>query len=90
MSIKQDSKNREINKKKALFIISLIAANIIENSLISDVPFLNIIYTNWILLINSSLAAVLSIILVINIVLEQKFLDYYLKIHIALAIVFFL
>src|SRR5215207_6744051 len=92
VSIKQNgkysNKNLGINKKKALFVISLIAAIIIENSIILEVtPIENKInYTNWILLINSSLAAGLSILLVINVIVTQKILNTHSTIHIALAI----
>jgi ABC-type branched-subunit amino acid transport system substrate-binding protein len=76
-----------ISNKKGLFIISLIAAIIIENSIILYAPIASkIIYTNLILLINASVAAGLSVILVINIVLKQKFLNFDSKTHIALAI----
>jgi branched-chain amino acid transport system substrate-binding protein len=77
-----------IDKKKGLFIILLIVAIIVENSIILHVsPIENkIYYTNWILLINSSLAAGLSILLVINIISTQKILNSYSTSHIALAI----
>ena len=77
-----------IDKKKGLFIILLIVAIIVENSIILKVsPIENkIYYTNWILLINSSLAAGLSILLVINIISTQKILNSYSTSHIALAI----
>jgi len=77
-----------INKKKGLFLLLLIVAIIIENSIILHVsPIENKInYTNWILLINSSLAAGLSILLVINIIFTQKTLNSYSTGHIALAI----
>src|SRR5215204_1373891 len=66
-----------INYRKKLFIFTLIAAIIIENFIILYVyPIENkIVYTNWILLINSALAAGLSIILVINILSKQKRLN---------------
>lgn len=99
MSIKNDDKynskkldkygneSLETNKKKVLFIISLIAAIIIENSIILYVPISERFnYTTLISLFNSLLAAELSILLVINIALKQKFLDYHLKIYIVLAI----
>ena len=78
----------QIDKKKGLFIILLIGAIIVENSIILHVsPIENkIYYTNWILLINSSLAAGLSILLVINIISTQKILNSYSTSHIALAI----
>ncbi len=66
-----------ISNKKGLFITALITAIILENSIILYVsPIENkIVYTNWILLINSALAATLSIILVINILSKQKRLN---------------
>ena len=77
----------EIKKKKTLFIISLAAAIIIQNFVILYAPLESkIIYTNWILLINSSIAAGLALILVINITAKQKILNTYSTIHIALAI----
>jgi branched-chain amino acid transport system substrate-binding protein len=83
------------NYKKKLFIIVLIAAIIIENSIILYVyPIENkIIYTNSILLFNSALAATLSIILVINILSKQKRLNLnslsYITLSIGLILWFF-
>jgi branched-chain amino acid transport system substrate-binding protein len=75
------------NKKKKLFIIGLVISIIVENSIIYLVEPIEskIIYTHWILLINSSTAAGLSVILVVIKLSKQKILDYHLKIHIALA-----
>jgi branched-chain amino acid transport system substrate-binding protein len=75
------------NNKKKLFIIGLVISIIVENSIIYLVePIENkIIYTHWILLINSLTAASLSVIVVIIKLLPQKSLDYHLKTHIALA-----
>jgi branched-chain amino acid transport system substrate-binding protein len=92
MSIKPNNSYTQkffgINYKKKLFIITLIAAIIIENSIIIYVyPIENkIVYTNWILLINSALSAGLSIILVINIFLKQKRLNLNLVSYITLSI----
>ena len=78
-------------KKKTLFIISLVAAIIIQNSVILYVPLESkIIYTNWILLTNSSIGAGLALLLVIKITTKQKILNTYTTIHIALAIGLFL
>jgi len=59
-----------------------------ENSIIYIVePIENkIVYTNWILLTNSSVAAGLSVLLVVTKLLKQKFLDIHTKTHVALAI----
>ena len=56
-----------INKKKGLFFIGLLISIILENSIIYLVEPIEskIIYTHWILLINSSIAAGLSILLVV-------------------------
>jgi branched-chain amino acid transport system substrate-binding protein len=76
-----------IKKKKKLFIISLVATIIIQNCVILYAPIESkIIYTNWILLTNSSIAAGLAFLLVINIIAKQKILNTYSTIHIALAI----
>ncbi len=84
-----DDKNKTFrsNKKKKLFIIGLILSIIVENSIIYLVEPIEtkIIYTNWILLINSSTATGLSVILVVIKLLKQKIFDYHLKIHIALS-----
>ena len=75
------------NKKKKLFIIGLLISIIVENSIIylTEPIETKIIYTHWILLINSSTAAGLSVILVVIRLSKQKIFDYHLKIHIALA-----
>ena len=76
-----------IKNKKTIFIISLIATIIIQNFVILYAPLESkIIYTNWILLTNSSIAAGLALLLVINIIAKQKILNTYSTIHIALAI----
>jgi ABC-type branched-subunit amino acid transport system substrate-binding protein len=76
-----------IKKKKKLFIISLVATIIIQNCVILYAPIESkIIYTNCILLTNSSIAAGLAFLLVINIIAKQKILNTYSTIHIALAI----
>ena len=76
-----------IKKKKKLFIISLVATIIIQNFVILYAPIESkIIYTNWILLTNSSIAAGLALLLVINIIAKQKILNTYSTIHIALAL----
>jgi hypothetical protein len=71
-----------------LFIIILIAVIVIENFIIVYVsPIENkIIYTNWILIINSALAAGLSIILVTNLLLQQKKLNCHSVTYITLSI----
>jgi hypothetical protein len=93
LSIKQNNKDEnnkklEVSKKKILFIISSIVAIIIQNSIILYVsPIENkIIYTNWILLFNSSITAGLALLLVINIISKQKILNIHSTAHIALAI----
>ena len=75
------------SKKKKLFIIGLVISIIVENSIIYQVEPIEtkIIYTHWILLINSSTAAGLSVILVVIKFSKQKIFDYHLKTHIALA-----
>jgi ABC-type branched-subunit amino acid transport system substrate-binding protein len=73
--------------KKTFFIISLVVAILIENSVILYVPLESkIIYTNWILLTNSSVGAGLALLLVINIIAKQKILNTHSTTHIALAI----
>jgi hypothetical protein len=81
------SKTFRSSKKKKLFIILLILSIIVENSIIYQVEPIEtkIIYTHWILLINSSTAAGLSVILVVIKFSKQKIFDYHLKTHIALA-----
>jgi branched-chain amino acid transport system substrate-binding protein len=75
------------NKKKKLFLIGLVISIIVENSIIYLVEPIEskIIYTHWILLINSSTAAGLSVILIAIKLSQKKILDHHLKIHIALA-----
>ena len=74
--------------KLFFFIIGLVIAIIVENSIIYLVEPIEskIIYTNWILLINSSLAAGLSVILVVIEFLKQRVLNHHTKTHVALAI----
>ena len=77
-----------LKNHSTLFIIILIAVIVIENFIIVYVsPIENkIIYTNWILIINSALAAGLSITLVINILLQQKKLNCHSVAYITLSI----
>jgi hypothetical protein len=65
------------SKKKQLFIIGLLISIIVENSIIYQVEPIEtkIIYTHWILLINSSTAAGLSVILVLFKFSKQKIFD---------------
>jgi ABC-type branched-subunit amino acid transport system substrate-binding protein len=80
-------KKAKKDKKKILLIVGLVSAIIVANSIIYLVTPIEskIIYTNWILLINSSIAAGLSVILVGIEFLKQKVLNRHIKIHIALA-----
>jgi ABC-type branched-subunit amino acid transport system substrate-binding protein len=82
-----ENKTFRSSKKKQLFIIGLLISIIVENSIIYQVEPIEtkIIYTHWILLINSSTAAGLSVILVLFKFSKQKIFDYHLKTHIALA-----
>jgi ABC-type branched-subunit amino acid transport system substrate-binding protein len=75
-------------KKNIIFLIGLVTTIIVANSIIYFAqPIENkIIYTNWILLINSSIAAALSAIVVVIKLLKQKILDQHAKTHIALTI----
>src|SRR5215212_6162720 len=81
------TKTSKNSKKKILFVIGLVISIIVENSIIYLVePIENkIIYTHWILLINSATAAGLSVILVVIKLSKHKTFDYHSKIHIALA-----
>ena len=74
--------------KLFIFIIGLVFAIIVENSIIYLVEPIEskIIYTNWILLINSSITAGLSVLLVAIKFLKQKVLDRGTVTHLALAI----
>lgn len=75
------------NKEKILFFCGMALTIVIANSIIYLVaPIENkIIYTNWILLINSSVSAGLSILLVTR-RLIHKILDQHTITHISLAI----
>ena len=81
-------KRMKKDKKKILFIIGLIIAIIVANSIIYLMEPIEskMIYTNWILLINSSIAAGLSVLLVVIKFLKQKILNHHTKTHVALAI----
>ena len=76
------------DNKKILFIIGLVISIIVANSIIYLAePIENkIVYTNWILLINSSTAAGLSVLLVVTKFLKQRILNNHTKTHVALAI----
>ena len=78
----------KIIKINIIFSIGLVTTIIVANSIIYFAqPIENkITYTNWILLINSSIAAVLSVIVVVIKLLKQKTLDQHAKTHIALTI----
>jgi hypothetical protein len=71
-----------------LFIIGLVISIIVANSIIyvAEPIESKIVYTNWILLINSSTAAGLSVLLLVTKFLKQKILDHHTKTHVALAI----
>jgi branched-chain amino acid transport system substrate-binding protein len=75
------------DKEKILFFSGMALAIVIANSIIYLVsPIENkIIYTNWILLINSSVSAGLSVLLVTR-RLKHKILDQHTITHISLAI----
>ncbi|MGC2425836.1 MAG: hypothetical protein WA421_02270, partial [Nitrososphaeraceae archaeon] len=81
-------KRMKKDNKKILFIIGLVISIIVANSIIyvAEPIESKIVYTNWILLINSSTAAALSILLVVTKFLKQKILDRHTKTHVALAI----
>jgi hypothetical protein len=72
-----ENKTFRSSKKKQLFIIGLLISIIVENSIIYQVEPIEtkIIYTHWILLINSSTAAGLSVILVLFKFSKQKIFD---------------
>ena len=74
--------------KLFFFIIGLVIAIFIENTIIYVVQPIEskIIYTNWILLINSAIAAGLSVILVVIEFFKKKVFNHHSKTHIALAI----
>jgi branched-chain amino acid transport system substrate-binding protein len=76
------------DNKKILFIIGLVISIVVANSIIylTEPIESKIVYTNWILLINSSTAAGLSVLLVVTKFLKQKILDHNTKTHVALAI----
>ena len=75
-------------KKNIIFFIGLVTTIFVANSIIYFAqPIENkITYTNWILLINSSIAAMLSVTVVVIKLLKQKSLDQHAKTHIALTI----
>jgi hypothetical protein len=77
-----------ILKKNTIFFIILVSSIIIANSIIYFVqPIENkIIYTNWILLISSSIAVILSVMFVTIKLFKQKKIDQHLITHIALTI----
>jgi branched-chain amino acid transport system substrate-binding protein len=83
MKIKKTKKDT----KKLLFIGGLVLSVITANSIIylAEPIESKIIYTNWILLVNSSVAAGLSVLLVTKF-LKQKILNHHTKTHVALAI----
>lgn len=75
------------NKKKISLIGGLIISIIVANSIIylAEPIESKILYTNWILLVNSLIAAGLSVLSVVKF-LKQKILNHHTKTHIALAI----
>ncbi len=77
-----------IFKKNTIFFIGLVSSVIIANSIIYFIqPIENkIIYTNWILLISSSIAVILSVIFVTIKLFKQKNIDQHTITHIALTI----
>lgn len=87
MKLVENIRTVKKDKKKILLIVGLVSAIIVANSIIYLVTPIEskIIYTNWILLINSSIAAGLSVILVGIEFLNQKVLNRHIKIHIAIA-----
>jgi ABC-type branched-subunit amino acid transport system substrate-binding protein len=81
-------KRMKKDNKKILFIIGLVISIIVANSIIylTEPIESKIVYTNWILLINSSTAAGLAVLLVVTKFLKQKILNNHTKTHVALAI----
>ena len=74
--------------KKIVFVGGLVVAILIANSIIyvAEPIESKIVYTNWILLLSSSLAAGLSVLLTVAILLKQRNLNHHAKIHISLSI----
>ena len=74
--------------KLFFFIIGLVIAIFIENTIIYVVQPIEskIIYTNWILLINSSIAAGLSVVLVVIELFKKRVFNHHTKTHVALVI----
>ena len=71
------------NKNRALIFIGLIATIILEDIIIYNVPIdFKLYYTNYILIINSSIAVGFAIILLSR----QRFEPIHVKIHAAIAI----
>jgi branched-chain amino acid transport system substrate-binding protein len=88
MIIKNEEKRMKKDNKKMLFIIGLVIAIIVANSIIyvAEPIEKKMIYTNWILLINSSIAAGLAVLLAVADFLKQKILNNHSKTHVAIAI----